>query len=308
MIVNHRGTRSPGAEVGEPHVILCEAAFTGHVDAVLQPPEIGVHIVGAESELDSTLLRLPDNVFIRNKIASADLKGNPILLHHVQDSGHPLGSPHLVEPVVQEVREEERVGEYVRRLIGEDLDSLVNDQVHVFLVGQPVGKDLLIAVDPGEAAFLVDDGHSVREQIVKSSEGFGREVRGPFAALSLDSAQERHVLNLIEIFIDFLVIRQHPAHSTGSGVGSDTIVDAIVHAHRMGHLGGQATLKMDMPVDDREVFLLETDGLVRGLINRRQCVGGIHGVSRQALETQVPETDRPMAAKDADLPMAKKHL
>ena len=308
MIINHRRTGCSCAEVGEPHVVRRQAALLCHIDTVLKTAEISVNVVGAISELYPALFGLPDYVLVGNQVPGTDLQGYTILLHDIQDLCHPLGSPHLVEPVVKEVWEEESVGEYVRRFVGQNPDRLIHNQIHIFLVRQSFRTDLLVTVNPGDTAFLVHDCHSVREQVVESPQRLRGEISRPFTALTLNSAQERHIFHLVEIFINLLIVGQHPAHSARSRIWGDSVIDTIIHAHGVGHLGGEATFKMDMPVDHREILLLELDGPVSVLVNRRKGVTWIGSVGRQLCKFNIPEPDGALASDEADSAMAETHL
>ena len=61
-VIDDDGTVAADAHRRKPEIIRGQAAFFYRLYAVFQPPEICIHIVGAECEADPALLRLADNV------------------------------------------------------------------------------------------------------------------------------------------------------------------------------------------------------------------------------------------------------
>ena len=155
---------------------------------------------------------------------------------------------------------------------------------------------------------MIDYRHGIGEEIVKSTEDFRGEVRRPYSSLALDSAEERKVLHFVIIFKNLFVTGEHTTYSTGSCVGGDSIVDSIIHGHRVGHFSGQTSFQVDMPVNDGEILLLEPDSSVGSLVNRWQGVGRIDGINAKTLNFHVSETDVSLPSGDTDYAAAKTHL
>ena len=76
----------------------------------------------------------------------------------------------------------------------------------------------------------------------------------------------------------------------------------------MGHFGGQATLQVDVPVNHGEILLLELDGLVRCLVQRRQGVGRIDCISSETVQLNVAETYVALVANETDGAVSKPHI
>ncbi len=147
--------------------------------------------------------------------------------------------------------------------------------VHVPLLVDSVENRLLGTVDAGNPTLVVDDGHRVGEEVFKDAQGLGREGLGPFAALALYAEQEGFAADFLVIGIDLRIVCQHAANAALARIGRHPVVDTVIHAHRMRHLFGQASLEVDMIVDDREVTLLQPDDAVLLLVHGRQRIGRI---------------------------------
>ena len=62
-----------------------------------------------------------------------------------------------------------------------------------------------------------------------------------------------------------------------------------------------------MPVDDREIFLLEADGTVGCFVHRRKGVRGVHRLVFQAFQAQVPGPETALEGLQADFTAAQAH-
>lgn len=289
MVIND--DRPPGADAHrrEPDVVSRKAAGLHRLQGVLEAAEMRVDVVGPEGELDAAGLGPLDDVEAGDAVPRVDFQGDMVLFQDIQDTVHALRRPEPVIVPLQGIGKERRIGVDVRRLIGQDQHGLVNQVVHVRLGADAVEEDLLGAVDAGKAPLMVDDGHCVCEEIFKDAEGLLRECGGPSASLALHPEQEGLAADLIVVGIYLGIVGEHPAHAALAGVGCHSVVDAVVHAHRMGHLLGEVALEVDVVVDDREVALLQADDPVPLLVHGRQGVGRIHRARRKLRERHITE-------------------
>ena len=300
MVIDDGGTLRADAHRREPDVVGRQATGLDGVQGVFEPPETGIHVVGAKGEFDAARLGGPDDVKGRNAVARVDFQGDVVFFQHVQDAVHALRRPEGVVFGLQDARQEGRVGIDIGRLIGQDQYGLVHEVVHVLLLGDAVEMNLLGAVDAGVAALVVDDGHRVREEVFENAQGVLGEGLRPFAAFALHAEEEGLAADLVVVGMDFGVVREHATHAALAGIRCHAVVDAIIHGHCVGHLLGQVALEVDVVVDDGEVRLLEADDAVRLLVDGRKGVGGILQALGQGSEGQVAEFDRSLDAPETD--------
>ena len=97
-------------------------------DAVFQPAEVGIDIVGSERETDTPLLGPADDVEARNSVAGVDFQGDAVSLQDIQHAFHSLVRPIFVVVGGHVVGQVGRIGVDVGGFVGEYQDSLV-DQV-----------------------------------------------------------------------------------------------------------------------------------------------------------------------------------
>ena len=214
------------------------------------------------------------------------------MLHDVQ---HPIDT--LVCPVsiiisLHILRQVGRVGKDVGRFVGQDLDCLIDNLIHILLLGHAIIMHLFGPIDAGVATLVVDNGHGIRKEVVKNTQSLLREGSCPFTAFTLHTTQEGQRFHLFIIGIDLLIIGQHTTDTPFARIGSYPIVDAIVHGLGMSDLFGQPTLQMDMIVNDREKLLLQTDDGILLLIHRRQGIVRIDGIGSQGSHAHLPELNR----------------
>ena len=83
------------------------------------------------------------------------------------------------------------------------------------------------------------------------------------------------------VVIDLLVVGQHTAYTALARIGSHTIINTIVHGEAMRLLLGEATFQVHVPVDHWEILLLQADDGIVLLVDRRQRVVRVGGISGQ---------------------------
>ena len=140
--------------------------------------------------------------------------------------------------------------------------------------------DLLGPIDTADAS-LIDNRHAIGEKVVEDAERLRRELRDPATALTLHTEQEGVVLHLIVIVIHLLVVGQHTTNTALARVGGDTIINTVVHGEAMRLLLGEAALQVHVPIDHREVLLLQADDGIVLLVDGGQRVVRIRGISGQ---------------------------
>ena len=191
MVVDDWLAVAANAHRREPHILNRKTALLDSLQAILQTAEIGIDVVRTERELNAALLSLADDVEAGDLIAGADLEGDIVLLQYVKHLIDALLGPILVVVEVHIVGDIGRIGEDVGGLVREDLDSLVNDTIHILLHRDAtVADNLLGTVDARVTALMVDDGHSIGEEIVEDSQSLLREGLRPLAALALYAKEE----------------------------------------------------------------------------------------------------------------------
>ena len=140
--------------------------------------------------------------------------------------------------------------------------------------------DLLRPIDTTDASFI-DNRHAVGEEVVEDAKCLWGELRDPATALTLHTEQEGMILYFVVIGIDLLVVGQHTAYTALARIGSHAIINTVVHGEAMCLLLSEATFQVYVPVDHREILLLQADDGIVLLVDRGQRVVRIRGISGQ---------------------------